>query len=39
MKYLYETLQQIILGGDQMTASRVRGCQLIRINSTTESKK
>ena len=32
-------LHQILLGGDQLTVARCRGCQIIRINSVTQTKK
>ena len=34
-----EVLHQILCGGDQLTVSRLRGCQLIRMNSVSESTK
>lgn len=36
LKMTREVSHQILIGGDQMTAARIRGCQLIRINSATE---
>ena len=38
-KLTREVLHQILLGGDQLTVARCRGCQIIRINSVTQTKK
>lgn len=40
-KYAFSTdaTHTILLGGDQMTAARCRGCQLIRNNSNSDSMK
>ena len=35
-KMTREAAHQILIGGDQLTTARIRGCQLIRMNSTTE---
>ena len=34
-----ENTHQLLLGGDQLTAARCRGCKCIRVNSATESMK
>ncbi|XP_019863233.1 PREDICTED: uncharacterized protein LOC109592137, partial [Amphimedon queenslandica] len=34
-----EVHHQVLLGGDQMTAARARGSKMIRMNSTTDSKR
>ena len=38
-KLTREVLLQILLGGDQLTIARCRDCQIIRINSVTQTKK
>ena len=38
-KIAREAFHQLLFGGDQMTAARCRGAQIIRINSTTDSLK
>ena len=40
-KYLVirEVQHQLLFGGDQLTASRARGCKAIRMNSATDTEK
>ena len=34
-----EVTHQLLLGGDQLTSARIRGCHAIRVNSTSDSQK